>query len=81
MAQIKQLIQLTENSHLDICRALIESKTDVTAISRFHSACRVCIDFTHCLLRYSSGHTAMALAIESGKTDIVTYLRRIGAPQ
>ena len=69
--------------HLEICRLLVSSKADLAARDRC-GRCQRCSRFSlnqsH-PLACSSGKTALKWAMDQNKSDVVAFLRGIGAPE
>jgi ankyrin repeat protein len=71
------------NGHLDSCRLLVEARADLSPRDRCCSRLRarsLCCRTPH-TQRCSLGKTALKLAIERNKADVVAFLRSVGAPE
>jgi hypothetical protein len=69
--------------HLEICKLLVSSKADLAARDRC-GRCQRCSRFSlnqSQPLVCSDGKTALKCAMDRSKSDVVTFLRGIGAPQ
>ena len=77
------LIRSAYYGHLEICRLLISSKADLAARDRC-GRCQRCSRFSlnqsH-PLACSRGNTALKCAMNENKSDVVAFLRGIGAPE
>jgi ankyrin repeat protein len=71
------------NGNLDLCRLLVEARADLSlrnwCCSRLHAR-SLCHRTPH-TQRCSGGKTALKLAIERNKADVVAFLRSVGAPE
>ena len=71
------------NGHLDSCRLLVEARADLSLTNRCCSRLRarsLCRRTPH-TQRCRDGKTALKLAIERNKADVVAFLRSVGAPE
>jgi ankyrin repeat protein len=71
------------NGHLDSCRLLVEARADLSLRDRCCSRLRarsLCRRTPH-TQRCSDGKTALKLAIQENKADVVAFLRSVGAPE
>jgi ankyrin repeat protein len=71
------------NGNLDLCRLLVEARADLSLRDRCCSRLRarsLCCRTPH-TQRCSYGKTALKLAIERNKADVVAFLRSVGAPE
>ena len=71
------------NGRLETCKVLVSSKADLAARDRC-GRCRCCSRFSlnqsH-PLACSRGRTALKRAMDEKKSDVVSFLRSVGAPQ
>jgi ankyrin repeat protein len=71
------------NGHLEVCKLLVSSKARLAARSRC-GRCQRCSRFSlnqsH-PLAFSYDWTALKFAMVNNKSDVVAFLRGIGAPQ
>jgi ankyrin repeat protein len=69
--------------NLDLCRLLVEARADLSlrnrCCSRLHAR-SLCCRTPH-TQRCSLGKTALKLAIDFKKADVVAFLRSVGAPE
>ncbi len=77
------LIDSARVGYLEVCKLLVSSKADLAARHRC-GRCQRCSRFSlnqsH-PLACSSGWTALKCAMQQNKSDVVAFLRSIGAPQ
>ena len=77
------LILSAEYGRLEVCKLLVSSKADLAARDRC-GRCQRCSRFSlnqsH-PLACSNGYTALKGAMNRNKSDVVAFLRSIGAPQ
>ncbi len=77
------LHQSAYNGHLETCKVLVSSKADLAARNRC-GRCRCCSRFSlnqsH-PLACRFGRTALKDAMNQNKSDVVSFLRSVGAPQ
>jgi ankyrin repeat protein len=77
------LMNSARKGHLEVCKLLVSSKADLAARNRC-GRCQRCSRFSlnqsH-PLACSSGDTALKWAMDNNKSDVVAFLRGIGAPQ
>ena len=77
------LMYSAAQGHLEVCKLLVSSKADLAARDRC-GRCQRCSRFSlnqsH-PLACSDGKTALKCAIDEKKSDVVAFLRGIGAPQ
>jgi ankyrin repeat protein len=69
--------------HLEICKQLVSSKADLAArgwCGRCQRCSRFSLNQSH-PLACSQGNTALKWAMGENKSDVVAFLRGIGAPQ
>jgi ankyrin repeat protein len=68
---------------LETCKLLVSSKADLAARDR-SGCCQRCSRFSlnqsH-PLAFSNGNTSLKWAMEQNQSDVVAFLRGIGAPQ
>ncbi len=77
------LIHSSRNGHLEVCKLLVSSKADLAArnrCGRSQRCSRFSLNQSH-PLACSYGDTALKRAMEWNKSDVVAFLRDIGAPQ
>jgi ankyrin repeat protein len=71
------------NGRLDSCRLLVVARADLSLRNRCCSRLRarsLCCRTPH-TQRCSNGKTALKLAIQENKADVVAFLRSVGAPE
>jgi ankyrin repeat protein len=77
------LILSAYHGRLEVCKLLVSSKADLAARARC-GRCQRCSRFSlnqsH-PLACSDGWTALKYAMDNNKSDVVAFLRGIGAPQ
>ncbi len=77
------LMNSAYNGHFDVCRLLVSSKADLAARTKC-GRCQRCSRFplnqSH-PLACRDGRTALKCAMDQNKSDVVAFLRGIGAPQ
>ena len=64
-----------------MCELLVEHNADVAARTRCHSPLHACYSSFPHFLRCRGTKTALKWAIDYKKTNVIAYLRSIGAPQ
>jgi hypothetical protein len=67
---------------VEVCQFLVACKADVTSKDRYRRLLSAALlrSQTH-TLRCSSGRTPLKLAIDYNKSDVIAYLRSVGAPE
>jgi ankyrin repeat protein len=71
------------HGHVEVVKLLVSSKADLAARNRC-GRCQCCSRFSlnqSNPLACSNGYTALKIAMDSNKSDVVAFLRSIGAPQ
>ena len=77
------LMESAAQGHLEVCKLLVSSEADLAARDRC-GRCQRCSRFSwnHSHpLACSFGYTALQYAMACNKSDVVAFLRGIGAPQ